>query len=243
MSDKGRQAQIQSYRDLASGYDAVRFVGPVNDLKETFRRTAILGLLPDQRSHALDVACGTGRGLLLLNKHFGKAFGVDGTREMLREAERRLRQEGETPSVCQSNAAQLPFANSTFDVVTCLNFLHLFDDAGDKRAFVAEIARVLKPGGVAIIEFDNALHGLVLGPVRKYLGRDIGYEWPWALSTYLGSELQVTTVRGTNIPFVWRIPFLRALERLARIFPTNYIASRLLVRAVRVSHAPVTGAI
>ena len=243
MTDTDQTAQIQSYSNLASEYDAVRFDGRGNELNEGYRRTAILGLLPDQRSYALDVACGTGRGLVLLKNGRGKAFGIDGTREMLREAARKLQQAGEAPGVCQGNAAQLPFANSTFDLVTCLNFLHLFDSAGDKRSFIAEIARVLKPGGVAVLEFDNALHGLVLGPVRKYFGKDIGYEWPWALSEYLCSDLEVTTVRGTNIPFVWRIPFLRSLEWLARIFPTNYVASRLLVRAVRVSPPPAASAI
>ena len=63
---------------------------------------------------------------------------------------------------CQANAAQLPFRSGAFDLLTCLNFLHLFPTKEDKESFILEAARVLRPGGTGIFEFDNALHGLLV---------------------------------------------------------------------------------
>lgn len=237
MSLASEKPGVHSYAELAFTYDAVRFVGATNQRKEGYRRHAILSLLPTHSDRALDVACGTGRGLLLLRDRAEKTFGIDGTIEMLQHAASKLSDCKEPVRICNANAAALPFADDAFDVVTCLNFLHLFSQPSAKKAFVGQIARVLKPGGTAVIEFDNALHGLVLGPLRKYVGHDIGYEWPWELSHYFGEDLKITRVRGTNVPFVWRIPVVRELERFAGAFPLNYLSSRLLVQATKLDYA------
>jgi hypothetical protein len=93
---------------------------------------------------------------------------------------------------------------------------------------------VLRSGGTAVFEFDNALHGLLLGPFRKYLGKDIGYDWPWTVhSCFPAGTFRSVTVLGANVPFIWRIRPLRVLEPAARVFPFKYLANRLFVGAVR----------
>jgi ubiquinone/menaquinone biosynthesis C-methylase UbiE len=226
-------APIQTYKDLASTYDEVRFTGAANRVKEGFRERALLQLLPASAGDVLDVACGTGRGLRLLARRARTTIGIDGTLEMLQHASRKLRGDGQSAYLCRANAASLPFPDGAFDAVTCLNFFHLFENVALKQQFLSEVARVLRPGGTAVVEFDNAMHGLVIGPARKYFGKDIGYEWPWHLRRYFGDRLQISRVAGTNIPFVWRIRPLHFLERLTGGFPVNYLASRLLVQAIR----------
>jgi len=219
---------------LADDYDQSRYVGEINALKESFRRRALTELLPSRAGRALDVACGTGRGVLILRDVASAVFGVDGTREMLQIANRKLQATKPGGCVCQANAALLPFVSGTFELVSCLNFLHLFSDVEKKTTFLREIARVLKPGGVAVIEFDNALQGLFVGAIRKYLGRDIGYDWPWVIRSCFPSELfTITTTHGSNLPAVWRIAALRRMEAAAGRFPLNYLGNRIFIRAER----------
>lgn len=225
--------EIQTYRNLAREYDEQRYVSETGILVEGFRRTALTSLLPRGVTRALDVACGTGRGVLILREQAQRAFGVDGTHEMLAVARSKPDASGRRPPVCQANAAVLPFADGTFDLVTCLNFVHLFPK-DKKRAFVTEIGRVLKPGGVAVVEFDNAFLGLGLGVVRKYFGKDIGYDWPWVMRGSFRPELfRITDMRGANLPGIWRVPFLRGLEKATSRFPFSQLAARTFVRAVR----------
>ncbi len=87
-----------------------------------------------------------------------------------RDAARRQRKSnGRAACFCNGNAAKLPFQDGTFDAVTCLNFLHLFPEKDAKVTFLEEMARVLKPGGTAVVEFDNAIHGAGVGPVPEVL--------------------------------------------------------------------------
>ena len=221
--------RIQTYTDLAADYDDIRFVGPVNRRKEDYRREALKSVLPPRAGRALDVACGTGRGAIILHDISPAVVGIDGTLDMLQVARRKLTQAAHRPTVAQANAAALPFADRTFDVITCLNFVHLFS-APQKQVFVREIGRVLKPGGVAVVEFDSAFQGVVLGACRKYFGKDIGYDWPWVIRRCFPETLFTDVrVRGTNLPGMWRLPALRFLERAAAHFPVNYLAARVFV--------------
>ncbi len=225
---------VQDYSSLADDYDSTRYEGDTNTRKEMFRRQALVELLPARADRALDVACGTGRGVSLLASIARIACGVDGTAEMLSIARRKLSRQAKPIGLFQGNAARLPFADATFDVVTCLNFLHLFPATAEKIVFVREIGRVVKPGGVAVIEFDSALQGVVLGALRKYFGRDIGYDWPWAIrQSFPRDVFTIETVRGANLPGTWRMPGLASFEGLARHFPFNYLATRLFVQARR----------
>ena len=52
-------------------------------------------------------------------------------------------------------ATHLPFPDATFDAVVCVRVAHHFGDAGQ---VFREFARVLRPGGVLVLEFANKRH-------------------------------------------------------------------------------------
>lgn len=90
----------------------------------------------------LDMGCGTG-GTLDRLQEFSRPVGLD--LEPL--ALELCRERGHTNLVLAS-ATALPFADATFDAAIALDVLeHIPDDV----AAVGELARVLKPGGIAIV--------------------------------------------------------------------------------------------
>jgi ubiquinone/menaquinone biosynthesis C-methylase UbiE len=102
--------------------------------------------LGDRPSTILDVGCGTGVFAAMVRSTFPLAtiWGVDLVASMLsRGRERRPSPPGRVALV-QGDSERLPFPAGAFDVVTCSNSFHHYPDQG--RA-VAEMHRVLKPGG------------------------------------------------------------------------------------------------
>lgn len=101
-------------------------------------------------STALDVACGPGN----FTAHFGSIVGASGLAVGLDASDTMLQKAVETnsgPSVAyvRGDAEKLPFADATFDAVSCFAALYLIDDP---FATLREIVRVLRPGGrVAIL--------------------------------------------------------------------------------------------
>lgn len=100
--------------------------------------------VPDPRA-ILDVGCGTGRLLIAAEHTFPNARleGVDAAVEMVKRAQ------GMLPAASritfrQSTAERLPFQDAQFDLVFSTMTFHHWSD---QRAGIAEVARVLKPGG------------------------------------------------------------------------------------------------
>ncbi len=91
---------------------------------------------------ALDVCCGSGVVGAAFKGRVKKVIGLDLTPEMVAMARDRL------DDVRQGNVYQLPFDDGTFDLVCTREVLHLLPYP-DKP--VAEIFRVLKPGGQFIV--------------------------------------------------------------------------------------------
>lgn len=107
------------------------------------------------RVRLLDVACGTGRTLRqLATAHPEVAFhGVDLSAPYVQAARRLLADVGEA-SLAVENAEHLPYADATFDAITCVYLFHELP-RNARRRVVAEMLRVVKPGGVIVIE-DSA---------------------------------------------------------------------------------------
>lgn len=100
----------------------------------------------DQRGlRVLDLACGSGAFLGDLRRTFPRATiaGLDLSRAYLAEARRR----SGVDALVQAPAERLPFADGGFDAVSCIFLFHELPPRVRPRV-AAEIARVLKPGGV-----------------------------------------------------------------------------------------------
>jgi demethylmenaquinone methyltransferase/2-methoxy-6-polyprenyl-1,4-benzoquinol methylase len=102
----------------------------------------------------LDVASGTaGVALQLAERTTARIVGVDLTEQMLRQGARNVTDAGRADRIglTLGRAEQLPFADATFDAMT---FTYLLRYVADPQATLAELARVVKPGGaVASLEF------------------------------------------------------------------------------------------
>jgi ubiquinone/menaquinone biosynthesis C-methylase UbiE len=107
----------------------------------------------------LDVGCGTGRFLGQAARALpsSRLVGIDLSpwyagfaRESL-ERSGSLARGGELPRIEVGNAEELPFESGSFDVVTSIFLLHELPRAVRRRA-LAEMRRVLTPGGLLVLE-------------------------------------------------------------------------------------------
>jgi ubiquinone/menaquinone biosynthesis C-methylase UbiE len=107
------------------------------------------------RLRLLDVACGTGRTLHQLARAHPtmRLHGVDLSPAYIRAARGRLADVPEL-TLAVENAEALPWADATFDVVTSVYLFHELP-RNARRNVVRELLRVVKPGGLVVIE-DSA---------------------------------------------------------------------------------------
>lgn len=98
----------------------------------------------------LDIATGGGHTALKFAPHVAKVIASDYAPAMLAEAEAFIKGQGVTNiEFAEADAENLPFPDATFDLVTCRVAAHHFPDA---YKFVTESARVLKPGGLLLVQ-------------------------------------------------------------------------------------------
>ncbi len=100
------------------------------------------GVRPGQR--LLDVACGTGVVAVTASRLGAVVTGLDLTPELLQRARENAAIAGQSILWHEGDAEALPFVDASFDVVTS-QFGHMF--APRPQRVVAELLRVLKPGG------------------------------------------------------------------------------------------------
>jgi ubiquinone/menaquinone biosynthesis C-methylase UbiE len=104
---------------------------------------------PEGHEILLDVATGGGHTALAFAPHIRMAVASDLTSEMLTAARAHISERGlRNVTYCRAAAEVLPFADASFDIVTCRVAAHHF---GDVRAFVAEAGRLLRPRGMLLI--------------------------------------------------------------------------------------------
>jgi ubiquinone/menaquinone biosynthesis C-methylase UbiE len=98
----------------------------------------------------LDAGCGTGYGAAMLADGRPEALvGVDISDEALTDARQRL---GDDVELVRADVRELPFDPESFDVVVCFEVIEHIDRQADA---LAELKRVLRPGGVLLISSPN----------------------------------------------------------------------------------------
>ena len=235
-SPAGSRPRVVEYRfgnkdhTDAAAYDTVRFIGRANEYRQAVMTNAYRKLIgPLQGKRLLDVGCGTGRGVVDFAREAEYAVGCDASLDMLNIASRK-RTPNSRCALLASHAQQLPFKEASFDIVTSLNFLHLFD-VETQRACVAEMKRVLIPGGILVLEFTNALNGLVIGLFRRWIG-GVLTSLPGEIRRVVGEDCQVVRLYGAPFPMLWRLfcrlpRAVRSVERLGYVAPFNRLCHQV----------------
>jgi SAM-dependent methyltransferase len=160
-----------AFLDLASSIDEV----------QSFKRRSIERLELCAGDTVLDVGCGTGTEVLAIAVRVGttgRAWGVDASRVMVAESQRRARLVGLPARIIQGDVYRLPFAAQHFDAVRADRILHFLESP---RAALLEMTRVAKPGArigvgepswnaLRVEGVDRALTTLILDAIRTSRG-------------------------------------------------------------------------
>ena len=163
-----------------------------------WRRAMVAAVDARSTERVLDVATGTGLVARELVRRYGcRVVGLDQSAEMLAGARRRLARNpglAERIRLVRGEAEQLRFADAEFDHLTFTYLLRYVDDPG---ATLAELARVVKPGGrIASLEFGLPEPPLWRPLWRLYtriglpsLGRLFGRDW-YEVGRFLGPSIE-----------------------------------------------------
>ena len=160
---------------------------------------ALVGV-PVRGTRALDVGCGMGRWTRWLSAQGAEVTGIDPTEEMI-EAARRLSSDLDYRRM---SATVIGFPDASFDLVIAVTVIqHLRPE--EQRAAMGEIARILRPGGHALLLdlIDRGDRGPVVFPRAPE-------DWI-ALARELGLDL--VAWRGQEF-----IPLIRTGWRIANAF-------------------------
>ncbi|ACM56627.1 class I SAM-dependent methyltransferase [Halorubrum lacusprofundi] len=111
-------------------------------------------------TRGLDIGCGNGRHTELLAERADAVVGVDLSRELLREAVARARERGYdgTASFVHGDAATLPIATDAVGVAVYVATLHHLPSREARVRSLDELARVLAPGGTALVSAWSTAH-------------------------------------------------------------------------------------
>jgi demethylmenaquinone methyltransferase/2-methoxy-6-polyprenyl-1,4-benzoquinol methylase len=206
---------------------ALELFAPLGPTYDRYARLLSLGQDPRWRrflvsrveagagDRVLDVATGTGLVAAELIRQKGcKVVGLDQSPEMLAIARERL----PLVELLEASAESLPFAGASFDALTFTYLLRYVDDPGTT---LAELARVVRPGGtIAGLEFAvprgiwRPLWRAYVGAALPAAGRAIDPGWQ-EVGNFLGGSIR---------EFWRRYPLERQLElwRAAGVEDVNY---------------------
>ena len=171
MHDDRQSAVTRLFDAMAPGYDVLE---PwYEHLYARVHAILVRALAPrpdDSAPRALDAGCGHGAQTALLARLGYRTHGVDLSRALLAIARHRV--PGAT--FARADVTALPYPAGVFDVVSCCGSTLSFVD--DCDAALAELSRVLRPGGRLLIECEHA-PSLDLGwtALSALLGDALGY--------------------------------------------------------------------
>ncbi|MFI6354864.1 class I SAM-dependent methyltransferase [Streptomyces sp. NPDC050743] len=180
-------ARVNDYDSFAEAYAAENEDNLVNAYYE---RPAMLALAGDVTGRRiLDAGCGSGPLSAALRDRGAVVTGIDASAGMLALARRRL---GDDVALHVADLRDpLPFDDGAFDDVVASLVLHYLEDWGPT---LAELRRVLRPGGRLIASVDHPFVAYTFGDPRPDYFATTSYTFDW-------------TFNGQSVPMrFWRKP-------------------------------------
>jgi len=187
---------VSGFDRLASSYDLGR-LGYSNSI---YDELIAFGARPESR--VIDVGCGTGLAAAPLLASGFAVTGVDVSESMLEKARERM-PDGRWEL---GDACDLPFAPKTFDIAISAQTFHWLDRA----KALAEMSRVLVPGGIAAVWWKNFTAAEPIAQFRQ------------AVADEMGVELPASTMSGGFREF-YAYPFA---QRILRVLPWQVVVSQ-----------------
>jgi SAM-dependent methyltransferase len=148
------------------------------------------------RGMVVDVGCGNGHDLLLLatasHESGLRLIGLDASETSITKATERCRSDSRIQLLHHRFSEQLPFPDTSLDVLYCNNLLECLEDGA---AFAREAARVVKPGGLVVAGhwdwdsqiFDGTDKSIVRRLVHAYT--DWKQDWMGNADGWMGRRL------------------------------------------------------
>ncbi len=221
------------------------------------RARLVRSLFPPERGHLVDFGCGNGAQTLLFADDFDRVTGVDVSESFLEDFRREImsRRLEDRMKVVVTGGGAIPLPDGAADVVTSFTVL---EHVPDERAALAEMRRILKPGGKLIITVPNRwwifeTHGADL-PLLPWNRVPLVSWWPkrlhdrWARARiYRRREIEELLVQsGFNIDVSFRMTapmdmisweplrrFVRSTLFRPDRAPTPFQATEIVVAATR----------
>jgi len=181
------------FGNLFSAYDDKNYLKSVNLFKQRFEDNGFnLGFFKGKR--CLDVGCGGGRySIAMAMLGADEVTGVDISKEGITDARKRSQSLGiSNVTFIQNTAEELPFKNASYDFV-CFSGVLMHMEAPEKG--IAEIARILKPGGMVymLVYATEGVRWPLINILRSF-SQQIGFDnFDKALS--IAGELDVNKRR------------------------------------------------
>jgi demethylmenaquinone methyltransferase / 2-methoxy-6-polyprenyl-1,4-benzoquinol methylase len=201
---------LELFEGLPSRYDRTGAVMSFGQ-DPRWRRALVRAIDPRPGERVLDVATGTGMVALALARSGCAVVGLDQSPQMLATARAKLRAApgvADRVTFVQGQAERLPFDTGSFDA---LSFTYLLRYVDDRAATLAELARVVRPGGrIGMLEFavpdSAALRALWRAHTRvglPLIGRLLSPAW-LEVGRFLGPSIERLYAEEPDMTGLWQ---------------------------------------
>jgi SAM-dependent methyltransferase len=220
---------FDEYRDtyVDEVQKSIGFIGQEHDFFTRSKARNLLEIIGEAvgdptQARVLDVGCGPGETDAYLADKVGELHGVDVASELIARASER------NPSVSYTayDGERLPYDDGTFDFAFAICVVHHVPPAKWDR-FVAEIARVVRPGGAVAIAEHNPYNPLTRLAVHRCEFDEDAVLLSLDRARRLQREAGLATCTSRYILFFpWSSRLLERAERVLRRIPlgAQYIA-------------------
>jgi SAM-dependent methyltransferase len=161
---------------------------------------------PSKEPAALDIGCSSGRYVAGLLKNGFNAVGVDTAIIPLKYASKRI-----DGKFIRASATNLPFKRNSFDLITCIELLHHFENEVLDKV-LAEISEIMKPQGIFIFDVKNKRNPIIW---QRYKKED-----------RIGFTLKARTI-GEMVKYT-ELHHFKIIKKMSIIFPIMQIAPYII---------------